>query len=68
MNKKLKILFFISIYILFPSKTLKSEETSIKDPAKKSESLKENVSTEKQGTTDKETNKKITSPSSEDKK
>ena len=49
-------------------KTLKSEETSIKDPAKKSESLKENVSTEKQGTTDKETNKKITSPSSEDKK
>ena len=48
-------------------KTLKSEETSIKDPAKKSESLKENVSTEKQGTTDKE-RKKITSPSSEDKK
>ena len=49
-------------------KTLKSEETSLKDPAKKSESSKENVSTEKQGTTDKETNKKITSPSSEDKK
>ena len=49
-------------------KTLKSEETSLKDPTKKSESLKENVSTEKHETTDKETNKKITSPSSEDKK
>ena len=49
-------------------KTLKSQETSLKDSTKKSESLKENVSTEKQGTTDKETNKKITSPSSEDKK
>ena len=35
---------------------------------KKSESLKENVSTEKQETIDKETNKKIASPSSEDKK
>ena len=31
MNKKLKILFFISIYILFPSKTLKSEETKINE-------------------------------------
>lgn len=49
-------------------KTLKSQETSLKDSTKKSESLKENVSTEKQGTTDKETNKKITSPSLEDKK
>ena len=49
-------------------KTLKSEESSLKDSTKKSESLKENVTTEKQGTTDKETNKKITSPSSEDKK
>ena len=49
-------------------KTLKNEETSLKDSNKKSESLKENVSTEKQGTTDKETNKKITSPSLEDKK
>ena len=49
-------------------KTLKSEETSLEDSTKKSESLKENVSNEKQGTTDKETNKKIASPSSEDKK
>ena len=48
-------------------KTLKSEETSLNDSTKKSESLNENVSTEKQGTTDKE-RKKITSPSSEDKK
>tara|TARA_B100000674_G_scaffold160712_1_gene128452 strand:- start:8 stop:1006 length:999 start_codon:yes stop_codon:yes gene_type:complete len=31
MNKKLKILFFISIYILFPSETLKSEETKINE-------------------------------------
>ena len=49
-------------------KTLKSKETSLKDSNKKSEPFKENVSTEKQGTTDKETDKKITSPSSEDKK
>ena len=49
-------------------KKVKSEETSSKDSSKKAESLKKDVSTEKQETPNKETNKKIASPSSEDKK
>ena len=49
-------------------KKVKSVETSSKDSSKKAESLNKNVLTEKQEVTNKEANKKITSPSSEDKK
>ena len=49
-------------------KKVKSEETSSKGSSKKAESLNKDVSTEKQETPNKETNKKIASPSSEDKK
>ena len=47
---------------------VKNEETSSKGSSKKAESLNKDVSTEKQETPNKETNKKIASPSSEDKK
>ena len=50
-----------------PEKNLKNEETSQKDSIKKTESLKKDVSTEKQETITKETSKKIVSPLSEDK-
>ncbi len=49
-------------------KSLKNEETSSKDPTKKTEPLKKDVLTEKQETINKETNKKTVSPSSEEKK
>ncbi len=49
-------------------KNLKNEETSSKDPTKKTEPLKKDVLTEKQETINKETNKKTVSPSSEEKK
>ena len=50
-----------------PEKNLKNEETSQKDSIKKTEPLKKDASNEKQETINKETSKKIVSPSSEDK-
>ena len=50
-----------------PKKNLKNEETSQKDSIKKTEPLKKDASNEKQETINKETSKKIVSPSSEDK-
>ena len=49
------------------NKSIKNQETSTNN-LKRKESLSKDDLTEKQGTADKETNKKITTPSSEDKK
>ena len=49
-------------------KNAKNEQASLKDSGKKTESLNKDSSDEKQETINKETNKKIASPSSEEKK